>query len=177
MATVPSPITWVAGNKVTAAQMNANVRDAVNFLLATPTAESYVNAAQSVANTAWSVITLDGNVLNNDTMWVSGTTITIKTAGTYLVSGQVTFAANTSGRRLGGINLNAFSSQPNVNQTEVMVATTGSATTTVPITARRLHLNVNDTLQLYAYQTSGASLSLVTGSSATFLSAQWVSNL
>jgi hypothetical protein len=36
MATVPAEITWVTGQIVTAAQLNANLRDAINFLIAPP---------------------------------------------------------------------------------------------------------------------------------------------
>lgn len=175
---VPSPRTWNVNDLETAALFNANIRDVGNFFLATPTAEAYASAAQNAVNNAWGAITLDGVVINNDTMWVSGTNFTCKTPGTYLVSGMVTFAANSTGRRLAGINLNTFSSQPNVLQVEVAQNTNGGSTS-VPLAARRIHLNVNDTLQLDAYQNSGAPLALVVGGAppSTYLSAQWVSNI
>jgi hypothetical protein len=51
---VPTPITWSVGEVVTASQLNANVRDAVNFLLNPPLFSGYQASATS-AFSSWQV--------------------------------------------------------------------------------------------------------------------------
>ncbi len=50
MATVPSPKTWVALEDVTAAEMNLELRDAINFLLSPPRVWAYRTALLTLTN-------------------------------------------------------------------------------------------------------------------------------
>lgn len=172
MATVPVQRTWAATYKVTAADLNTNVRDAVNFLLNPPAAEIFQSVAQSPLNATVTLITFDTAVINNDGAWGSGTstTWTCQTAGTYRVTGAVSYAANATGVR--GV-------QPQVNGSALFTAyfpppPAGTATVVIPTWSQ--HFSVGDTLKIGAYQTSGSALALATGPQMTFLNVRWESN-
>lgn len=101
-----TPRTWVAGDVLTAAQLNQDVRDNV-LAVANPAAcRVYHNAAVAVADATITVLGTTGAttaVFNSerydtDSMHSTGTNpgrITINTAGIYLVTAGIEFAAGT----------------------------------------------------------------------------------
>jgi hypothetical protein len=100
LATIPSQRTWNAGETVTAAQLNSNVRDAVNFYKALPFGYAYRTAAQTVANGgSWTRADLDTEYYDNDAMYTTSTPgrITIVTPGLYFVEGQLRYSSSSSG--------------------------------------------------------------------------------
>lgn len=176
MATVPSEITMVAGHKVTAAEWNTNVRDAVNFLLNTPFAQIYQNSAQSIANapaSPYPLVSFDTATFNNDGAWSSGanTRWTCQTGGTYRVSGQIAFSNNGTGVREAQLAVNA-----SILQTFNASANSGVATQVI-IPTFSMHFAVGDYITIGAYQNSGGALNLSAGPQSTFLSVKWESNL
>lgn len=173
MATVPVEMTMVSGHKVTAAEWNSNVRDAVNFLLNPDAAQSYQSAAQSIPNGADTAVALDTNEINVNGMWATGanTKFTAANAGTYRCSGQVTFTSNANGLREAFFRVNGSTvlkrpvySPPNTN----------TFTATAP--AVRIHLNAGDYVELCAYQNSGGALNTYVASGATFALVEFASN-
>ncbi|GAC1535129.1 MAG: hypothetical protein NVS3B1_29590 [Marmoricola sp.] len=170
---VPAQRTWAAAYKVTAADMNANVRDAVNFLLNTPFAQVYQNSSQSIPNATYTAVTFDTAEFNNDGAWTSGsnTRWTCQTGGTYRVSAQISFNTNATGIR---------EAQYVVNGGAVVTfnasAVSGAATqVVVPVFSQ--HFNAGDYIQVNAYQNSGGALTLATGPRATLLSVEYARNL
>jgi hypothetical protein len=102
-----APRTWVAGEHPTAAQMNANVRDNVAFLANPPACRVYHNANQSIAATTETTLAFNSERFDtaalHDTVTNNGR-ITIPTAGLYVVSVSVEWAAGT-GAWQGYVNL------------------------------------------------------------------------
>lgn len=96
MATVPNQRTWTNGDTVDATMLNANVRDAVNFLLAPPAALLRQTVAQSIGTTG-TAVTFDTEDYDNDgghSTVTNTTRYTAVTPGWYRVSGSVGFNAN-----------------------------------------------------------------------------------
>lgn len=86
MATVPAPRTWGASEQVTAAKLNADVRDSSNFLLATPRAYLRKSVTQSigagaVTGVTWGVEDYDTD--NGHSNVTNPSRYTAQTAGWY----------------------------------------------------------------------------------------------
>lgn len=153
-----TPRSWVAGDVLTAAQLNVDVRDNVSFLANPPACRVYHNAAQSYANTATAVAsafnterydtdTMHDNVTNNSR-------ITIKTAGLFLVEGTGAFAINATGGRFIGVKLNG---------TTFLAAAVhpGNASLGGHMTVSTIYkFAVNDYIELTFAQNSGGALNL-----------------
>lgn len=102
MATVPVEITWVTGQIVTAAQLNANLRDAINFLISRPLLVVRKTAGQNITGTTWTAVTWDTEDKDNDGMHSTVTNTSRATAVTQgWYSHQVTmdWAASASNDR------------------------------------------------------------------------------
>ena len=80
-----TPGTAVAGDVLTAARWNSDVRDNTNFLYQVPSVQvrRTSDLTSYASNTA---ITWQSEAWDTDSMWSSGTDVTIKTAGIYLVT-------------------------------------------------------------------------------------------
>jgi hypothetical protein len=158
MATIPVEITWTTGQVVTAAQLNSNLRDAVNFLLSWPVCELRQTVAQSVANNTDTPLSMDAEEIDTDNMHSTVTNtsrVTAQTAGRFQLSGGTSYASNTTGRRAASYRLNGA---PMLG-TQAAITAAG-ATADVQPTGRTLttYLNVGDYVELVAYQDSGGSL-------------------
>jgi hypothetical protein len=175
MATVPNPRTWAALYNVQPADLNLDLRDAVNFLINPPCVQAHQASAQSIPNNTFTAVTLDtvDQLGGGDTMWVTGsnTRFTAQTAGTYQISGQVTFVANATGERAAKFRLNG-----SADVSEPIENPGAGGPTTVSLVAFHLHLNVGDYIELMAYQNSGGSLNTYANAEACFALARWVSN-
>lgn len=93
-----TPRTWVAGEYPTAAQFNANVRDNVSFLANPPACRVYHNANQSIAASTETTLAFNSERFDTNTMHdtvTNNSRITINTAGVYVVTASVAFAAGT----------------------------------------------------------------------------------
>lgn len=80
-------------------------------------------------------------------------TFTCVMAGTYFINASCTFASNLTGRRMAMLYLN------NLEARRADAASGGQAT---PLVTHILQLSAGDTLELHAFQNSGAAL-LLTG--------------
>lgn len=157
MATLPVFRTWVAGEIVTAAFMNTNIRDAGNFFLSWPVAELRQTVAQSIANLG-ATITFDVEDIDTDNghSTVTNTSrYTPQTAGRFQFSGGSVWAANATGRKGNWWMRNAGL----VNGSSAVVASTATLTLAVP--ARTMTMAANgstDFMELFGYQESGGAL-------------------
>lgn len=178
MSTVPSFRTWVAGEIVTAAYMNTNVRDAGNFFIAVPIGEFRQATVQSIAATTFVSITMDTTDIDTDSAHSNITNpsrYTAQTAGWFQFSGGYGATANATGQRgcqwaKNGTAVNGSGSFTPFS------ASTGSFPSWV--CARTKHIQMNGTtdyVELQAFQTSGGALNTdVAGSGQSSLSARWV---
>lgn len=168
---VPTEMTAVVGNILTAAQWNSNVRDGVNFLANPPLFIGYQSAAQSIPNSAFTAISLDTEVA--DTYGGHSTTTNnsryvAQVAGWYLGIGQVALAGNASGLRSPALYVNGAAALP---QMQAEIAPNGGSTTIVQAVGIT-YLNVGDYIEVRIDQTSGGALNTV--ANVSFLAALWV---
>ena len=121
-----------------------------------------LSANQSVANGVEAVILFDQEDFDTDTMHDNSTNksrLTCKTAGKFLIFGEMEFQNNSTGRRSTLVRLNGttkWSVEPGTNQ---------NASHRQCIVGM-MDLAVNDYVELVAYQNSGGSLNV--GSAVTF---------
>lgn len=95
-----TPRTWVAGEYPTAAQFNANIRDNVSFLANKPACRVYHNTTQTATNAATTYLAFNSERWDTDTMHdtvTNNSRITFKTAGLFIVGGQIQ-CPGTTGR-------------------------------------------------------------------------------
>src|SRR3990167_9330990 len=85
-----------------AAQMNAHIRDNLNFLYGAPACRVYHNAAQAITTGTQPDLAFNSERFDNDTMHSTSSNtgrITSTTAGRYLACVNIEFEANATGFR------------------------------------------------------------------------------
>lgn len=156
--------TWTVGQLVTAALMNSNIQALGLFVLSPPLVSAYASIGQSIPNNALTAVLLDTNVLDSDSghSTTSNTTKYVnQVAGTYLVFGQVAFAANTTGARNATVAKNGTA----VSYIQGQIAANNSGTTTTAFIGM-LPLAAGDFVEVWALQSSGGTLSTAGGASS-----------
>lgn len=159
MATLPTFRTWVAGEIVTAAYMNTNVRDAGNFFLSWPVFEGRQTVAQALANNTLVEILFDTEDVDTDNGHSTVTNTnryTPQTAGRFQVSGGVSYAANATGVRNAEIAKNGTT----INAGGISLINSGAGGST-RVGTRTMTLTANgstDYFSIIGAQGSGASL-------------------
>lgn len=134
-----------------------------------PTLGVQITSLQSIGNNANTLVSWNSASPNNDTMWSSGSTITIKTAGVYIAWFQAHFVAASGGIRAAYILLNGTAVGNAVASRFTNPLTSGDGSF-YPLITPPLQLAVNATLAGMVYQnSSGGSLSLDTSDSGTFM--------
>jgi len=160
---LPSQRTWVVGDVVTAAMMNSNVRDAVNFLLNPPIADVYQSAAQTLATGTATDVTFDAS--NVDTYAghsnsVNNSRYVAQVAGWYLVVAEVGFTGNANGRRSLAIQKNDVDLTPIRQSKSADPSNIGLVLQAAAVT----QLAVSDYVDVSAFQNSTVSLALLMAS-------------
>ncbi len=163
MATIPTFRTWVAGEIVTAAYMNANVRDGGNFFLAQPVAELRQTVAQTLTSGVYGAILLDTEDADTDNAHSTVTNTsryTSPTAGRLLCGGAVSFVANGTGVRVAQWGLNGA----NVNGGSAEIVPHGTIAVSVPARLKTIAVNgTTDYVELFGFQNSGGNLNTDSG--------------
>lgn len=168
-----TPKTWTAGEIVTAANMNQQVRDNISFLANPPACRVYNNANISTTSGA-SALALTFNSERYDTDGMHSTSvntdrITINTAGLYVITADVWFASNATGRRAAFVNLNGI-----VTITGLVISATNGDDTDMNL-ATTYKLAAGDYLQVLVQQNSGGALNVRgVGNVSPEFSATWV---
>lgn len=176
MATVPSQQTFTAGSTLTAAQLNDDVRDAINFLLDPPSAYAYHSTTQTVSTgiSSFTLLAMDSESWDNDGIHSTSTNnsrMTIQTDGTYFCKGIVTFQADTNNN-----NRNARLTKNGSGGTVVGVTKLRNAnanTTSMEVTSV-LPLVAGDYIELWASQDTGGNLNTNGGQFVCSISVRWV---
>jgi hypothetical protein len=168
-------MTAAVGAILTAAQWNSNVRDGINFVVNPPVCEAYQNTGQSIPNNVATAVLLDTAVVDSyagHSTVTNTSRYTAQVAGWYDVLGSVTFAINTTGRRLVVLRVNGVVSSAG-QQSETPPNTAG---TLVTLTQEHfVFLNAGDYVEVFAFQASGSAMVLPGGStSGAFMKVQWV---
>lgn len=166
MATLPVFRTWTAGEIVTAAFMNTNIRDPGGFFLSWPVCELRQTIAQSLASASFVPITFDTEEVDTDG-WHSTVTntdrITPQTAGRVQLFGGGSIQGNATGRRVAAWYLNSVE----INGSRFEMPSISAAANWVGVVRPRTVFcnGSTDVLQLQLFQNSGGSL-LTTGAGA-----------
>jgi hypothetical protein len=169
-----TPRTWSTGETVTAAIMNAHVRDNLNFLYGAPACRAYHNAAQATTTAVALALALNSERFDNDTMHDTSSNnsrITFTTAGRYVVTGSIEFASNATGVRTCQIRLGGATVIAGVNDVDV------AASLCVLPVATVYSFSAAEYVELVATQTSGGNLNV--NSSTNYspeFSAHWLGN-
>lgn len=150
LTSVPTPIT--------SAWLNANLRDAVNFLVYPPAARMH-GASGSLASGSLAsptIINLSTVDLDNYGGWNGVSKWTAPVSGRYLVSGQVSFAASSAtGWYACGVLVNGTTGYYGG-----VVRFAGSSLSGGAAIVKRIRLNAGDFVQLIAVQSTGGSLAV-----------------
>lgn len=179
MATVPTVHTVAVGDKITAADENTYVRDAVSYLLNPPRIHAYAGSTQTLTTATITVLTFDTENWDTDGMHSTSSNtsrLVVVTTGLYACNFGVTFATNATSWRYLNIRKNAAGASG--GGTSVYQGfTSGLAVSNNNITASfDVSLNAGDYLEVFASQNSGGNLATVAGSLATFGQMRWVAS-
>lgn len=161
MATVPVPRTWTVGELLTAAKLNVDVRDGLNFLLAPPLATLTKNASQSYATAAYTGITWPTELVDRDGGHSTSTNTNRYTAATAGYYSMYCFAnwslESASGYRRLGFRVNGTT----IGHQEGRPATASIAMSHLSGLA---FMSVGDYVEVMADQNSGVTLTIVNSS-------------
>lgn len=164
MATVPSPPTFTDGVMITAANLNAALKEPCDFLANT---KPHVflrqfSATTSIPNTTWTSIAWDFEDVDTDSGFSTGTPTyyVIKTAGYYLITGHLNYDnTSTANSRMARLAYATAAAPTTIiaipGAVEGVLATT--VATGLCVTAMR-SFAVNDRVHLQGYQNSGIAV-------------------
>lgn len=166
MATLPSFRTWVAGEIVTAAYMNSNVRDPGNFFLSWPVFEGRQTLAQTLTTSVDTGILLDTEDIDTDnghSTSANTSRYTPQTPGRFQLSGAVSFVSNTTGQRNAELGKNGSL----VTGSSISLTPNTGASIRVPVRTMTQTANGStDYFELFGWQNTGAGLNTATSFTA-----------
>ena len=161
--TPPSQRTWTVSDVVTAAMMNANVRDAVNYLEQPPmfSARQTATATATGATPAWTTIGFDSIDGDPYSGWNASSVVWyVPFASWWQTTVRVAFAFNATGFRGAGIGYSATTPDANAQVLLPAVPSSGNATT-LEVTDTR-YVAAGGYIRALGYQNSGAALNTAT---------------
>lgn len=164
MSNLPVPIerTWSTNDLATAALLNSNLRDGLNFLLNVPLCLTTQGTGQSLTSTTFTPIAFDTNVIDTysgHSTTVNNSRYTAVVSGYYLALATVNFGSNAgAGQRSVGFQINGGGIITNTQST----VPSGSIGFTALTTAHLAFLNVGDYIETLGYQSTGGSLTTLT---------------
>lgn len=177
MATVPAPRTWTVGELLTAAKLNTDLRDGLNFLLSgKPLALLTKTVGQSIpTGGGTNLVTWDAETIDRDgghSNSVNNTRYTVQTAGWYNVFIYLQWGgAFTAGRRTAYLSLNS-----NLDNRDFIGSDASGNFETNHITALKF-FSVSNIVEVYAQHNLGSALSVEGGSpDESSFSLEWVSS-
>ena len=127
-------------------------------------ARVYNSAIQAIPNTSWTALTFNSERYDTDSihsLTANTDRLTCKTAGKYLIHGQVSTEANAAGQRYLRIYLNGTTRIAQISLQSVILANTLLSITTV------YRLAVDDYVTFEVYQDSGVELDSIVNAGYT----------
>ena len=170
MATVPVSRTWVAGEIVTAAHFNTNIRDVLNWLLAPAICQASMASAQSIANITWVPLNFDTEAIDSTGMHsiVSNTDrFTAVYPGWYQASGSYGPASSAVGSRGTRFAVNGTPLEAS------QILLTAVALGGYPTRTMLAYLNVGDIGRMEVFQNTGGALGLLTANANERCGCTW----
>lgn len=178
MANTPAtPRTWVAGAVLTAAQLNADVRDNTDFLLTSaPAVRVYNSANISISNNTVTALTFDterydvGSGMHSTSVNTGRLTVPTGCGGKYHIGASLVFAANATGRRYAAIRLNGTT----LIAIQIEPTNSGTYATGIQVSCDYA-LAAADYVEVEVYQDSGGALNVTfAGNYSPEFWAHWV---
>jgi len=167
----------VAGEVVTAAHFNTNIRDVFNFLLAVPILEARQTVAQTLTTGTGAAVTMTAEDV--DTSGMHSTTVntsrcTAAYPGWYQYAGLTATVANATGRRGNWWTVNAVIA----SSSQITSPATAASDCEIATRTKQLFQNVGDYVEMFAYQESGGNLNTTVAfpGPTSGVSGRWVSN-
>jgi hypothetical protein len=177
MGYVPTLKTWSDGARVTAADFNDQIRDGLGALLNPPQALVHRTDASATLASGTTYIATPWQVAATDTdgMWnaANPTRLTIGTAGYYLIQAKYVWGNYAAGYRSTWLKVNAGGNPAaGTGLDNDLVQPVPATTTTTRLITSRLMV-AGDHLELFTYQTSGATQNSTFGLTGPTMSVQW----
>lgn len=151
-----NPRTWVTREIPTAAMLNTEVRDNLQYLHDPPQVQLRKTSDQSIPNGAETALIFATELYDPNNMHdtaTNNTRVYLPDAGLYLCTGQVQFAPNTTGIRRARFRVNGG---PSFGEFQDSAPNGTNNARLLPVGQRRFA--AGDYIELVAYQTSGAAL-------------------
>jgi hypothetical protein len=166
--------TFTSGQVLTAAQMN-EIGTNVNNYRVPPMCRVSLSGNQSIANTTLTDLSWATQDVDTDGMFApTSTTITIQTAGLYLLNANVLWStASTVGQRHMVITRNAAANAETPAIAGSIAASVSAGVNGYFSASAMVSCAVNDTIKVNVYQNSGSPLNVVAGTSTQF-SVAWL---
>jgi hypothetical protein len=180
MATVPTPFTATAGDKLSASTWNTGVKDVFNWLLnGVPRCHVFDASGNSCAVSTPKLILFDGETYDNDGMHdtaVNPSRIYFQTAGRYDVDIQITMPEIGTYTRM-DLNVRLNSGGVVGGGTQLRLQPYSDTVQAMPIVHFRFKrvFVAGDYLEVFLNQTSAATRVTVNSSLATRVFAEWLS--
>jgi len=134
----------------------------LNVSLTDKSCRAWHDAAQTITTATDTYVALNAEYFDTDVIHdlvTNNSRLTCKTAGTYVIVGQISFAYDATGRRMGAIILNHAAFPFEALQQQMAVSVDLERTDLV--VSCILQLAVNDYVELLVCQTSGGNLNLL----------------
>lgn len=167
---IPNPKTWVDGEVVTATDLNAELRDAIAFLINKPAFKAAPDDMDSLVDGIYNRVTFTHIFIDNTSMFNATTPdqIQVTYPGVYDVYAQCRFNAGTDGARYIHILKNG---------TEMAFGEFGSnpGGQNVVNCSSFLYLTPDDILAFEVKETGSGSQALGVNDFSTFMQLKWVS--
>lgn len=154
-----APRTWSNSDVVTAAMLNAELRDNFAWLWGPPATYVYSDADTSVTTATWTTVTFDTLGFANASMWsssVNPTRVTPGAAGRYLIVVNTRFDADSTNER--GLRLRCNGSATQLVPLNIGRTKGGSTARAWLWGAQELPLGATDYVELQLWQNSGSTL-------------------
>lgn len=183
MGTIPPLPSITAGENPTAAKLN-QWSSAIDFWSNPPQASIYqTTTSTSFTTGTWGLVGFDAEIFDivqagdspmHDTA-TQNSRLYFRTAGKYVVSGQLTFVTNATGSRSVDLRMNAAGSSSGGTSLVLQSVAALASATTVLVPEVTYAFAAGDYVELFGLQTSGGTISSQTGQRYSFLKARLVS--
>lgn len=175
MATVPAPRTWTVGELLTAAKMNTDVRDGLNFLLSPPRALLHKSTNQSVTSNTFASITWNSEQYDNDAAHSDATNpsrYTAQTAGWFEFHALIQYEGTSST----GDRQAMFLKNGAGNPIGMLVTRTNNSNSATCLIMAWSLMSVGDYIEAQAWQNSGVAINVVPlfNNAPSYMTARWI---
>ncbi len=171
MPTWTTPRTWVTAETVTAAQLNNHVRDNLDFLHSKDRVHVYRAAAEGTIDSTWEPLNWTSESFDTNTMHDNATNnsrLKCNSDGVYLCVFKINFDSDTDGIRKAMIRKNAAGSDTGGTDLGTWVEDGLASGNTTVAGSRLVPMNSTDYVELFAYQTAGNPLDVLSGAATSF---------